>query len=49
MMVFGVGASTYAAKCERFAFSRLTEVTITTVPAGTRTGAADVAGRNGEF
>ena len=45
MIVFGVGASTYAAKFEGFAFSRLTEVTITTVPAGTPTGAAQSAGR----
>jgi len=34
MIVFGAGASTYAAKSEDIAFSRLTEVTITTVPAG---------------
>lgn len=44
MMVFGAGASTYGAKCERFAFSRFSEVTLTTVPAGTLTGAA-AAGR----
>jgi len=35
MSVFGAGASTYAAECEEFATSRLTEVTVTTVPAGT--------------
>ena len=35
MIVFGVGASTCAAVCEELAASRLTEVTITTVPAGT--------------
>src|SRR6478672_6860495 len=40
MIVFGVGASTCAAGCEDFATSRLTEVTDTAVPAGTRTGAA---------
>lgn len=40
MMVFGVGASTYAAKFEDIAFSRLTEVAITTVLAGTPTGPA---------
>jgi hypothetical protein len=45
MMVFGVGASTYPAECEKLAASRLTEVTDTTVPAGTTTGAADAAGR----
>ena len=44
MIVFGAGASTYAAKFKVFAFSRLTEVTVTTVPAGTPTGAADAAG-----
>ena len=41
MIVFGVGASTCGAKCEDFAFRRNTEVTDTTVPAGTRTGAAE--------
>jgi hypothetical protein len=45
MIVSGVGASTYAAKLEDIAFSRLTEVTITTVPARTPTGAAQSAGR----
>ena len=45
MIVFGAGASSCAAKCKKFAFSRLIEVTITTVPAGTSTGAADRAGR----
>jgi hypothetical protein len=40
MIVFGVGASTCGAKC--VAFSQSTEVTDTTVPAGTRTGAADL-------
>jgi hypothetical protein len=45
MMVFGAGASTYAAKCGEPAFSRLTEVAITTVPAGTSTGPAGPAGR----
>jgi hypothetical protein len=38
MMVFGVGASTYAAKFEDIAFSRLTGVAVTTVPAGIPTG-----------
>ncbi len=41
MMVFGVGASTCGTKCEGLAFRRNTEVTDTTVPAGTRTGAAN--------
>lgn len=45
MIVFGVGASTYATECDKLAFSRLTEVTDTTVPAGATTGAADAAGR----
>ena len=45
MIVFGVGASTCATECEKLAFSRLTEVTDTTVPAGATTGAADAAGR----
>jgi len=45
MIVFGVGASSFRTKCEKLAFSRLTEVTDTTVPAGTTTGAADAAGR----
>ena len=40
MIVCGVGASTYRAKYEEFVFRRLTEVTDTTVPAGTRTGSA---------
>jgi hypothetical protein len=40
-----MGASTCAAGCEDFATNRLTEVTDTAVPAGTRTGAADAAGR----
>ena len=40
MIVFGVGASTCGAKCEEIAFRRLTEVTVTTVPAGTPSGAA---------
>jgi hypothetical protein len=35
MMMFGAGASSCAAKCGGAAFSRLTEVTTTTVPAGT--------------
>ena len=37
MIVFGAGASTYAAGCEDFATSRLTEVTDTAVPAGDTT------------
>jgi hypothetical protein len=41
MIVFGVGASTCPTKCEGLAFSRLTEVTITAVPAGTPTGAGN--------
>ena len=45
MIVFGVGAATYGSKCKQVAFSRFNEVTITAVPAGTRTGAADAAGR----
>jgi hypothetical protein len=45
MIVFGVGASTYGAKCGEPAFSRFTEVAITTVPAGTSTGPAEPAGR----
>ncbi len=45
MIVFGVGASTCPAECEELAVSRLTEVTVTAVPAGTRTGAANTAGR----
>ena len=44
MIVFGAGASSCAAKCKKFVFSRNIEVTITTVPAGTTTGAADTAG-----
>ncbi len=40
-----MGASTYAAKCGIFAFSRNNEVTDITVPAGTTTGAADAAHR----
>ena len=36
IMVFGVGASTCGTKCEGLAFRRNTEVTDTTVPAGTR-------------
>jgi len=35
MSVFGVGASTCAAKSERLIFSRFNEVTVTAVPAGT--------------
>jgi hypothetical protein len=50
MMVFGGGRLNVWSEVRReFAFSLFTEVTITTVPAGTRTGAADVTGRNGEF
>ena len=45
MIVFGAGASTCWSKSEVLVFSRLTEVTDTTVPAGTQTGAADLAGR----
>ena len=45
MIVFGAGASSCAAKCKKFAFSRNIEVTITSVPAGTTTGAAGHAGR----
>jgi hypothetical protein len=45
MIVFGAGASTCAAACEQRAASRLTEVAITTVPAGTSTSAAERAGR----
>jgi hypothetical protein len=41
MMVFGVGASTCETKCEGLAFRRNTEVTDTTVPTGTRNGAAN--------
>src|SRR3954470_9194380 len=40
-----MGASTCAAKCKTFAFSRNNEVTDITVPAGTTTGAADAARR----
>jgi hypothetical protein len=43
MIVFGAGASSCAAKCKKFAFSRNIEVTITAVPTGTTTGAADPA------
>jgi hypothetical protein len=43
--VRGVGASTCGAKFEEFAFSRLTEVALTAVPAGTPTGATAPAGR----
>ncbi len=45
MIVCGAGASTCAAACEQRAASRLTEVAITTVPAGTSTNAAERAGR----
>jgi hypothetical protein len=41
MIVFGAGASTCATKSEEIASSRLTEVTVTTVPAGTPTDAAN--------
>src|SRR6516165_1556941 len=34
-MMFGAGASTYRSKCGGAAFSRLTEVATTAVPAGT--------------
>lgn len=44
MIVFGAGASSCAAKFRSSVFSRNIEVTITTVPAGTVTGAADPAG-----
>jgi len=44
MIVFGAGASSCAAKCKSFVFSRNIEVAITTVPAATTTGAADPAG-----
>jgi hypothetical protein len=40
-----MGASTCAAKCKTFAFSRNNEVTDIPVPAGTTTGAADAAHR----
>jgi hypothetical protein len=45
MIVFGAGASSCAAKYKNLVFSRNIEVTITTVPAGTTTGAADLQGR----
>jgi hypothetical protein len=45
MIVFRVGASTCGPKCDSVAFSRINEVTDTTIPAGTSTGAADAAGR----
>jgi hypothetical protein len=45
MNVFGSGASRCGAKCEDLAFSRITEVTITAVPARTTTGSADATGR----
>jgi hypothetical protein len=45
MIVFGAGASTCPSKCKQVAFSLFTEVTNTTVPEGTPTGAADAAGR----
>ena len=38
MIVFGASASSCAAKCEKYVFSRNIEVTITTVPAGTTAG-----------
>jgi hypothetical protein len=41
MSVFGVGASSCGAKFEELAFSRMTEVAVTSVPAGTSTGAAE--------
>jgi hypothetical protein len=43
MMVFGVSALTYAASSDRVVCSRLTEANVTSVPAGTSTGAAPSA------
>ena len=45
MIVFGGGCLNVRSEVRMFAFSRLTEVTVTTVPAGTTTDAANTAGR----